>query len=152
MENEKGKRRTIWLSHELDDKAEDIRKKLGLSHSGFYRFCVLEIVKQFGISEEIAKDDCLKELPNMTDADKVTVDRKAILICPKCGHGFQYYAKGERRIECLLCQKNLYSLYPRITLLLTSETYKKPKKIGVICPECAMEIGISFETESEENG
>jgi len=44
---EKGIRRTVWLSTELDEKAESIRKKLGLGRSGFYRYAVVEVVKQF---------------------------------------------------------------------------------------------------------
>jgi hypothetical protein len=44
---EKGKRRTVWLPEKLDRKAEEIRKILGLSNSGFYRFAIIEVVKQY---------------------------------------------------------------------------------------------------------
>jgi hypothetical protein len=47
MQHEKGKRRTVWLSDKLDQKAEEVRKILGLSHSGFYRFAIIEIIKQY---------------------------------------------------------------------------------------------------------
>jgi len=43
----KGKRRTVWLPNELDNKVEEIRKKLGLGHSAFYRFAIVETVKEF---------------------------------------------------------------------------------------------------------
>ena len=44
---EKGKRRTVWLPEKLERKVEEVRKTLGLSKSGFYRFAIVEIVKQF---------------------------------------------------------------------------------------------------------
>lgn len=47
MNEEKGKRRTVWLPDKLDRKAERVRKSLGLSNSGFYRFAIIEVVKQF---------------------------------------------------------------------------------------------------------
>jgi hypothetical protein len=43
----KGKRRTVWLSNELEEKAEEVRKSLGLGRSGFYRFAIVEVVKEF---------------------------------------------------------------------------------------------------------
>jgi hypothetical protein len=43
----KGKRRTVWLPDKLDRKAEKVRKALGLSNSGFYRFAIIEVIKQF---------------------------------------------------------------------------------------------------------
>ena len=43
----KGKRRTVWLPDKLDRKAEEVRKTLGLGNSGFYRYAIVEIVKQF---------------------------------------------------------------------------------------------------------
>ena len=44
---QKGKRRTVWLPNELDQKAEDVRKSLGLGLSAFYRFAIIEVVKDF---------------------------------------------------------------------------------------------------------
>jgi len=46
MENPKGKRRTVWLPNALDDKAEQARKTLGLGQSQFYRYAIIEIVKE----------------------------------------------------------------------------------------------------------
>jgi len=47
LKEEKGKRRTVWLPSKLDRKAENVRKALGLSNSGFYRFAIVEIIKQY---------------------------------------------------------------------------------------------------------
>jgi hypothetical protein len=44
---DKGKRQTVWLPEKLNEKAEDIRQVLGLSKSGFYRFAIVEIIKQY---------------------------------------------------------------------------------------------------------
>ena len=49
--SEKGKRRIIWMPNELDKKTEAIRKQLGLSKSNFYRYAIVEIVKQFALKE-----------------------------------------------------------------------------------------------------
>ncbi len=42
-----GKRRTVWLPTKLEKKVEEVRKALGLSKSGFYRFAIVEILKQY---------------------------------------------------------------------------------------------------------
>jgi hypothetical protein len=44
---EAGKRRTVWLPNNLDEKAEHVRKELGLGYSGFYRYAVVEVIKEF---------------------------------------------------------------------------------------------------------
>jgi len=45
MKSEKGIRRTIWLPTNLDAKAEEVRKALGLGRSGFYRYAVTKIIE-----------------------------------------------------------------------------------------------------------
>ncbi|MEM3699705.1 MAG: hypothetical protein QXL57_02410 [Candidatus Bathyarchaeia archaeon] len=45
MEKESGIRRTVWLPKELDAKVEEARKLLGLGRSGFYRFAIIETIK-----------------------------------------------------------------------------------------------------------
>jgi hypothetical protein len=58
MKNQqKGKRRTVWVSNELDERVEGIRKKLGLGRSGFYRFAVLEVVKEFSQNKKFQKGE-----------------------------------------------------------------------------------------------
>jgi ACT domain-containing protein len=46
LEKEAGIRRTVWLPKQLDEKAEAIRKQLGLGRSGFYRFAIVELLKE----------------------------------------------------------------------------------------------------------
>ncbi len=46
-----GKRRTVWLPTRLDKKAEEVREELGLGLSAFYRFAVVELVKQFQLEK-----------------------------------------------------------------------------------------------------
>jgi hypothetical protein len=46
-----GIRRTVWLPKDLDEKAEALRKQLGLGRSGFYRFAVVELIKNMIISQ-----------------------------------------------------------------------------------------------------
>jgi hypothetical protein len=58
---QKGKRRTVWLPYKLDKKAEDVRKALGLGMSAFYRFAIVEIVKQFQTKQFKPKEKCKHE-------------------------------------------------------------------------------------------
>jgi hypothetical protein len=51
LKEEKGKRRTVWLPNSLDRKAEKVRKTLGLSNSGFYRFAIIEVITQFQLGK-----------------------------------------------------------------------------------------------------
>jgi hypothetical protein len=51
MEKESGIRRTVWLPKELDEKAEALRKQLGLGRSGFYRFAIVELLKNTIVSQ-----------------------------------------------------------------------------------------------------
>jgi hypothetical protein len=46
MEKSSGIRRSFWLPKEVDTKAEKIRKTLGLRPSAFYRFAIIELIKQ----------------------------------------------------------------------------------------------------------
>lgn len=47
LNKEKGKRRTVWLPRKLEKKVEEVRKALGLNKSAFYRFAIVEVVKQY---------------------------------------------------------------------------------------------------------
>jgi hypothetical protein len=42
-----GTRRTVWLPTDLEEKVEEVRKALGLRKSAFYRFAIVELVKQY---------------------------------------------------------------------------------------------------------
>jgi len=46
-----GIRRTVWLPKDLDEKAEALRKQLGLGRSGFYRFAIVELLKNMIVSQ-----------------------------------------------------------------------------------------------------
>jgi hypothetical protein len=52
MNNQKGTRRTVWLPAELEAKAEEVRRALGLGRSGFYRYAVTKIVERARYSLE----------------------------------------------------------------------------------------------------
>lgn len=54
---EAGKRRTLWMPNDLDIKAEEIRKKLGLSRSGFYRFAIIDLIKQFATTAQMKGEE-----------------------------------------------------------------------------------------------
>jgi len=47
MRNELGTRRTVWLPTQLENNVEKVRKELGLGKSAFYRFAIIEMVKQY---------------------------------------------------------------------------------------------------------
>jgi len=47
LKKENGARRTVWLPANLEKKVETVRTALGLGKSAFYRFAIVEIVKQY---------------------------------------------------------------------------------------------------------
>lgn len=53
---EKGIRSTVWIPDELYKKVEEVRKVLGLSKSGFYRYAIIEVVKQFQVKQIKSKE------------------------------------------------------------------------------------------------
>lgn len=50
-EKKSGVRRTMWLPKELDAKAEEARKLLGLGRSSFYRFAIIETLKSIIVTD-----------------------------------------------------------------------------------------------------
>lgn len=46
---ETGIRRVVWVPHELDEIIESVRKRLGLSRSGFYRNAVLRYLESLSV-------------------------------------------------------------------------------------------------------
>lgn len=44
-----GIRRVVWMPYELDNLAEETRKKLGLSRSGFYKYAVTSLLQQLSV-------------------------------------------------------------------------------------------------------
>ena len=53
---EKGERRTFWVSNNLDAIIEEVRKKLGLSKSAFYRYAVVRLLEEMSILSTKAKE------------------------------------------------------------------------------------------------
>jgi len=47
MKKSIGTRRTVWLPTKLEKNVEKVRKELGLGKSAFYRFAIVEMVKQY---------------------------------------------------------------------------------------------------------
>jgi hypothetical protein len=58
MRNELGTRRTVWLPTQLEKKVEEVRKALGLGKSAFYRFAIVELVKQVQTERIKPKEGC----------------------------------------------------------------------------------------------
>lgn len=46
---ESGVRRVVWVPNELDEIIEKVRKKLGISRSGFYRNAVLRYLESLSV-------------------------------------------------------------------------------------------------------
>lgn len=51
MDEEQGIRRVSWLPKKLDQQIEDIRKKIGYTRSGFYRYALTRLVEQTLLSK-----------------------------------------------------------------------------------------------------
>ncbi|MEM2150953.1 MAG: hypothetical protein QXG68_05435 [Candidatus Bathyarchaeia archaeon] len=48
-EGETGVRRVVWIPNELDEIIESVRKRLGISRSGFYRNAVLRYLESLSV-------------------------------------------------------------------------------------------------------
>ena len=53
---EKGERRTFWMQNDLDQLVEEVRKKLGMSKSSFYRYAVVRLLEQMSVLSTKAKE------------------------------------------------------------------------------------------------
>ena len=52
-----GKRGLVYLKTYLFETAELVRKKLGLSRSGFYRYCVIRTLDSMSVLSKKVKED-----------------------------------------------------------------------------------------------
>jgi hypothetical protein len=52
---EPGSRQLVWLSNDLFELTEIVRGKLGLSRSGFYRYCILKTLDSMSVLSTKAK-------------------------------------------------------------------------------------------------
>jgi len=55
MMKEPGSRQLVWLSKDLFEITEIVRAKLGLSRSGFYRYCILKTLDSMDVLSTKAK-------------------------------------------------------------------------------------------------
>lgn len=55
MVEEKGVRRTFWLSHGEDDLVEQTRKKLGMTRSSFCKYAIMRFLDELGVLKEVLK-------------------------------------------------------------------------------------------------
>jgi hypothetical protein len=55
MMKEHGSRQLVWLSNDLFELTETVRVQLGLSKSGFYRYCILRTLDSMSILSEKAR-------------------------------------------------------------------------------------------------
>ena len=53
MEGPSGKQEMVYLKGKIFDLAEKARKDLGLTRSGFYRFCVIRTLQELGYLEKL---------------------------------------------------------------------------------------------------
>jgi hypothetical protein len=56
---ENGVRRLVWLPIELDSTIEEVRQRLGMSKSAFYRYAITRLLQEMSILSTKAK-----EVPN----------------------------------------------------------------------------------------
>jgi hypothetical protein len=47
--NTKGKRRTFWVSTDMDQLIEETRTKLKMSRSNFYRYAVTRLLQELSV-------------------------------------------------------------------------------------------------------
>jgi len=54
---EKGQRRTFWIPNGLDAIIEEVRQRVGMSKSGFYRYAVVRLLEEMSVLSTKAKED-----------------------------------------------------------------------------------------------
>jgi metal-responsive CopG/Arc/MetJ family transcriptional regulator len=57
MKSEKGIRRVVWLSKELDARIEELRQKIGYSRSGIYRYILTRYLEKIGLWQSVTKGE-----------------------------------------------------------------------------------------------
>ncbi|MGO9644793.1 MAG: hypothetical protein ACLPY5_08615 [Candidatus Bathyarchaeia archaeon] len=57
---EQGSRQVVWLSNDLVQITETVRAQLGLSKSGFYRYCILRTLDSMDVLSTKAKQSFLE--------------------------------------------------------------------------------------------
>jgi hypothetical protein len=60
FKEKKGTRQLVWLSTDLFELTEIVRKKWGMSRSGFYRYAVTQLLQELSILSTKAKEGMIK--------------------------------------------------------------------------------------------
>jgi len=58
---EKGVRRVFWVPTDLDNLIENVRRKLGMSKSTFYRYAILRLLEDMSVLSTKAKEDMIDQ-------------------------------------------------------------------------------------------
>ena len=53
---ETGKRQLVWLPNDLFELTEVVRKKFGMSRSGFYRYAITQLLQDLSVLSTKAKE------------------------------------------------------------------------------------------------
>lgn len=56
MKGEVGVRRGVWVPNNLDTIIEEVRQKLGMSKSAFYRYAVVRLLEEMSVLSTKAKE------------------------------------------------------------------------------------------------
>ena len=56
MIEENGVRRLVWLPNKLDATVEEVRCKLGMNKSAFYRYAITRLLQEMSILSTKAKE------------------------------------------------------------------------------------------------
>jgi hypothetical protein len=106
---EKGVRRVVWIPQKLDQEIEDLRRNIGYTRSGFYRYALTRLMEQLLLTRQTEVNlqpwqeiiGTLKEVK--TDGETTT----AIITCT---HNTDYsisYPNGTKEAETLQTLQNL---------------------------------------------
>lgn len=69
---EKGVRRLVWLPTELDNVVEEVRTKLGLSKSNFYRYAIIRLLQEMSVLSTKAKEMKKNERGKIREVERRT--------------------------------------------------------------------------------
>ena len=56
---ENGTRQLVWLPMDLFELTEIVRKKWGMSRSGFYRYAITQLLQELSVLSTKAKEDMI---------------------------------------------------------------------------------------------
>jgi len=88
MENEQGIRRVSWLPKKLDAEIENIRKKIGYTRSGFYRYALTRLLEHALLSKptETHLDEPWQEITGILETAETNDQSPTIRISCTTNH------------------------------------------------------------------